>query len=93
MVTGLESLIDRFDEELPELTAFIIPGGSAASSALHLARTTCRRSERLAVRLSQSEAIGQSVVAYLNRLSDLLFVLARTVNRQAGVPESTWQGS
>jgi cob(I)alamin adenosyltransferase len=93
MVASLESAIDRFEDELPPLTSFILPGGSPAAATLHLARTTCRRAERLAVRLSEHESITDSIIAYLNRLSDLLFVLARVVNQQLGIPEHQWRSS
>ncbi|MBM3777611.1 MAG: cob(I)yrinic acid a,c-diamide adenosyltransferase [Acidimicrobiia bacterium] len=83
----LEDAIDRFEEELPPLRAFILPGGSPAGAALHLARTVCRRAERRAVTLDGVEAV---VLTYLNRLSDLLFVMARAVNHRAGVSEVEW---
>ncbi len=86
----LESWIDELDAALPELTNFILPGGHAAAAHLHLARNVCRRAERLAVGLSRKEKIGDYVVIYLNRLSDLLFVLARWVNRQKGFEEIRW---
>ncbi len=93
-VAHLESAIDRIEDELPPLTQFILPGGSASAAHLHLARAVCRRAERLAVALSHTE--GQHVspldIVYLNRLSDLLFVLARAVNRRAGVADVIWKG-
>ena len=87
-VTRLEALIDRFEAELPPLTRFILAGGAPAGAALHAARTVCRRAERRVVSLSPT-ADGL-VVRYLNRLSDLLFVLARVVNHRAGVAETEW---
>lgn len=95
-VEALEHLIDRFEAELPPLTRFILPGGSALAAALHLARVVCRRAERRCVTLAHLEAeTGQSalnpeVVRYLNRLSDLLFVLARVANRRQGVEDIVW---
>ena len=88
-VARLESAIDRYEGELPPLAHFILSGGSPAGAALHLARTVCRRAERRVVGLG-SEAVEPVAVVYLNRLSDLLFVLARAVNHRAGVPETEW---
>ncbi|MEM9996900.1 MAG: cob(I)yrinic acid a,c-diamide adenosyltransferase [Bacteroidota bacterium] len=88
--TALETAIDRLDEDLPALKHFILPGGSAAASALHIARTVCRRAERLTVDLAHLEPISEACPRYLNRLSDLLFTLARWVNHRAGVAETTW---
>jgi cob(I)alamin adenosyltransferase len=86
----LEKAIDKAEEELPALTSFILPGGSPAGAALHLARTVCRRAERRVVGMRKNEAVRIEVVHYLNRLSDLLFVLARLVNHRAGAPEVKW---
>jgi cob(I)alamin adenosyltransferase len=83
----LETWIDTADEELEPLTAFILPGGGDAGARLHHARAVCRRAERRAIVLMQDEPINDETVAYLNRLSDLLFVLARLVNARDGVPE------
>ena len=91
MAHALEREIDRFQSELPPMTHFILPGGGAGGSALHLARTVCRRSERCIVRLATTESINSEVLQYLNRLSDLLFVLARCVNHRLGEPEPMWQ--
>ncbi|MCH8293333.1 cob(I)yrinic acid a,c-diamide adenosyltransferase [Candidatus Poribacteria bacterium] len=91
MVHALEREIDRFQTELPPMTHFILPGGSAGGSVLHLARTVCRRSERCVVRLATTESINPEVLRYLNRLSDLLFVLARCVNHRLDEPEPMWQ--
>ena len=89
-VERLERWIDKYEEELTPLKNFILPGGSQAASALHLARTVCRRAERRVVTLSHSEEVGESALAYINRLSDLLFVLARLANGRAGVEEVKW---
>jgi cob(I)alamin adenosyltransferase len=83
----LEALIDAMSESLPQLNAFILPGGSLAAAQLHVARTVCRRAERLAVELGRKEKIGDHIVTYLNRLSDWLFMLARWENQQAGIAE------
>lgn len=85
----LETTIDRLESELPPLRRFILPGGSPSGSLLHLARTVCRRAERRVVGLGP-DAVEQGVVIYLNRLSDLLFVMARAVNHRAAVPEIEW---
>ncbi len=89
-IDQLEEWIDELQETLPPLTAFILPGGAAAGSALHLSRTVCRRAERFTVALKQEESISNEPVIYLNRLSDLLFVLARFENMKAGITETTW---
>lgn len=86
----LEKMIDRLDAELEPLKVFILPGGSALASQLHFARTVCRRAERMVVHLSRNEEIGMEVIVYLNRLSDLLFVLARFVNHLDKHREATW---
>jgi cob(I)alamin adenosyltransferase len=89
-VAALEHLIDAHDARLPPLKNFILPGGTAKAAAFHLARTTCRRAERAVVRLAATEAINPVVIHYLNRLSDLLFVLARAANQLAGRADITW---
>ena len=88
-VAALETWIDEFDAELPALESFVLPGGSEGASALHHARTVCRRAERRAISLADApeEAVREPPLIYLNRLSDLLFVLARTLNDRAGVDE------
>ena len=86
-VSVLEELADRFLAKLDPLKEFILPGGSEAGAILHLARTVARRAERRVVELSQTEELNSETVVYLNRLSDLLFILARVVNHRAGVPE------
>jgi cob(I)alamin adenosyltransferase len=85
----LEQWIDQLESDLPPLRRFILPGGSPAGAALHLARTICRRAERRIVLLGTGE-VPAEVLAYVNRLSDFLFVAARAVNRRAGVPELEW---
>ena len=86
----LESWIDRWLDQLLALENFILPGGGAAAANLHLARTVCRRAERAVVKLGRDEKIGECALRYLNRLSDLLFVMARWENRQRGREETTW---
>jgi cob(I)alamin adenosyltransferase len=89
-VHALERLIDRWNERLPPLENFVLPGGHPAAAALHLARTVCRRAERALVALAREEPVGTWTMPYLNRLSDALFVLARAVNRETGQPDSLW---
>ncbi len=89
-VAQLEAAIDAGEAELEPLRAFILPGGTPKAAALHVARTVCRRAERRVVALAHTVEIPQLVVMYLNRLSDLLFVLARVANRRAGAGEVTW---
>jgi cob(I)alamin adenosyltransferase len=91
-IAQLERAIDDGEAELEPLTAFIVPGGTPKSAALHVARTVCRRAERRVIALQHdgSIEIPPIVVRYLNRLSDLLFVLARVANRRAGAAEVTW---
>jgi cob(I)alamin adenosyltransferase len=89
-ITGLEQAIDDCDKELEPLKAFIIPGGSRKGAVLHVARTVCRRAERRVVHLQREVEIPSIVVVYLNRLSDLLFVLARVANVRTGTGEVTW---
>jgi cob(I)alamin adenosyltransferase len=83
-VERLERWCDAANAALPTLTSFVLPAGSPAAAALHLARTVCRRAERSAVALADAEPVGPAALAYLNRLSDLLFILARRANRDAG---------
>lgn len=90
-VAALEVWIDEVDRELPALEAFVLPGGAPGAAALHLARTVCRRAERAVVRLGEAEPVRSTVVAYLNRLSDLLFTLARWENRLAGRGDVEWR--
>ncbi|HEX9484568.1 MAG TPA: cob(I)yrinic acid a,c-diamide adenosyltransferase [Gemmatimonadaceae bacterium] len=89
-IAELERAIDEGDTELTPLRAFIIPGGSPKAAALHVARTVCRRAERHVVRLQRDVELPALVVIYLNRLSDVLFTLARVANQRAGAGEVTW---
>jgi cob(I)alamin adenosyltransferase len=89
-IKALEHAIDQCDEELEPLKAFIIPGGSQKGAVLHVARTVCRRAERRVVHLQREVEIPSLVVIYLNRLSDLLFTLARVANIRTGAGEVTW---
>lgn len=89
-VTALERLMDELSAELEPLENFVLPGGSTGAAQLHLARTVCRRAERVLVALSRSEPIGGSTLHYLNRLSDALFVMARYENKRRGVSEPLW---
>jgi cob(I)alamin adenosyltransferase len=92
-VAALEADIDHYQEGLPPLRQFILPGGCKAAAALHLARTVCRRAERRVIGLAAGEGqrISQDVIVYLNRLSDLLFVLARAANAADGLGDVAWQ--
>lgn len=86
----LEEAIDAFEEELEPLKSFVLPGGSEGASRLHLGRTVCRRAERSCVALAGHSEVRGEMLRYLNRLSDLLFVLARVSNRRAGVEDVPW---
>ena len=90
-VDRLEALIDEFQAVVGPLANFILPGGALGSAQLHVARTVCRRAEREVAALSREEAIGALVLAYLNRLSDALFVMARYENHARGVAEPLWR--
>ncbi len=89
-IQQLEQAIDACEKELEPLRSFIIPGGTPKAAALHVARTVCRRAERRVVHLTQDVELPPLVVIYLNRLSDLLFMLARVANKRAGAGEVTW---
>ena len=89
-VAELERAIDAADAELPPLTAFVLPAGSPRAAALHLARTVCRRAERSVVGLARESDVHPLFLVYLNRLSDLLFTLARLANHRAGIRDQTW---
>ena len=91
-VEDLERHIDALSKELEPLRRFILPGGCAAAAAFHVARTVCRRAERRAVELQREQPIAPASLRYLNRLSDLLFVLARVENHRAGRSDIEWQG-
>jgi cob(I)alamin adenosyltransferase len=90
-VTFLEATIDDLNTGLPELTSFVLPGGGLVGAHLHQARTVCRRAERLVTTLGRHEAIGDQCLVYLNRLSDLLFVLSRWAARARSEPETLWR--
>ena len=90
-VARLEQEIDRLTGELPEMKNFILPGGSRAGAALHFCRTVCRRAERKAVSLADGSPVSPQALAYINRLSDLLFVMARAANLRAGGREIPWK--
>jgi cob(I)alamin adenosyltransferase len=89
-VERLESWIDQMDTELPPLKNFVLPGGTPAAATLHIARTVCRRAERITVQLAEEQPINNIGLVYLNRLSDMLFTLARWVNLKAGISETKW---
>ncbi len=89
-IADLEAAIDRATAELPALTAFVLPGGTMKGALLHVSRTVCRRAERSVVALARSEQVPDLLLVYLNRLSDLLFTLARLINHRSGAPESRW---
>jgi cob(I)alamin adenosyltransferase len=91
-VEALERAIDQYEEGPPALTSFVLPGGSEGASRFHLARCVCRRAERSVVALGAHDSIRGEVLRYLNRLSDLLFVLARYANHAAGVEDIPWKG-
>jgi cob(I)alamin adenosyltransferase len=90
-VTELERLIDHCQKELPPLKSFVLPGGGRIGAALHQARTICRRAERDILRLSRAEPLAEGPLRYVNRLSDLLFVLSRWVAKRLGEPEYLWE--
>ena len=90
-VTALENILDEWNDTLSPLKEFILPGGGRAAAYCHLARTVCRRAERQMTTLNNVEKITQISLRYINRLSDLLFVLCRILNKEAGVPDVLWQ--
>jgi len=90
-VSGLELILDKLNNKLTPLKEFILPGGSAAAAVCHVARTVCRRAERRVVHLAQTEAVAAPAIRYLNRLSDLLFVMARALNQRAGCGDVLWE--
>ena len=89
-VEGIEVILDSLNQELKPLKEFILPGGTQAAAICHLARAVCRRAERKAITLSHTSEIGEGVIPYLNRLSDLLFVIARFLNKSSGVEDVYW---
>lgn len=86
----MENSIDYFDSQLDELNNFILPGGSKSSALLHICRTITRRLERKVVALSKNEQVGENIIIYLNRLSDLFFVLSRIENKVSNIPDTIW---
>ncbi len=90
-ITRLENSIDEMEKELEPLKNFVLPGGTPGNSYAHIARTVCRRAERKCVALSEIRSLDPLIVAYLNRLSDWLFVLARYISKQEGAPEKIWK--
>ena len=90
-VTALEQLMDELNRDLPMLESFVIPGGGPVGATLHLARTICRRAERVIVATAREEEIGEQVLPYTNRLSDALFVWSRWINRRLNQPEPLWR--
>ena len=91
-VTEMEVEIDAMESQLEQLTNFILPGGTKESATVHLTRSVCRRVERQIVALSQKKSVSEEILIYINRLSDLLFVFARFINKQAGITDVIWQG-
>jgi cob(I)alamin adenosyltransferase len=90
-VARLDAQLEHFNADLPPLKEFILPGGSRAAALCHVARTVCRRAERACVALARHETLSPAALQYLNRLSDLLFVLARVINRADGLDEALWR--
>lgn len=90
-IDALEQVMDHLNEDLPDLTSFVLPGGGPVNAFLHQARTVCRRAERITITLSREEPLGDFVVPYLNRLSDALFVWSRWVARKLGESEWLWE--
>jgi cob(I)alamin adenosyltransferase len=90
-IAWLEGILDGLNDPLPPLKEFILPGGTRKAALCHLARTVCRRAERRVIALKRDEAVSDAAAQYLNRLSDLLFVLARTFNRIENVPDVLWK--
>ncbi len=90
-IARVEAAVDRFNADLPPLKEFILPGGTRAAAQAHVARTVCRRAERILIEAAAAETVSDRSRIYLNRLSDLLFVLARALNRSAGTPDVLWQ--
>lgn len=91
-VSELEDEIDSMEKDLPPLHNFIMPGGSKTASLLHMARTVCRRAERSIVALSKKEKVNPTIITYINRVGDLLFIQARFVNYKKRFPETIWKG-
>jgi cob(I)alamin adenosyltransferase len=91
-IEALERRIDALEGELAPLQRFVLPGGAPSAAAFHVARTACRRAERVCVALDRTASLAPGALRYLNRLSDLLFVVARVENRRAGLPDVEWEG-
>jgi cob(I)alamin adenosyltransferase len=91
MITDIENYIDELESELDPISYFILPGGTVQSSLFHICRTVVRRAERTAVALSKEQEINQYIIMYLNRLSDLLFVLARVTNNRQNYDDIPWK--
>ena len=91
MIEKLEESIDTFESELPPITNFILPGGNVAASQIHQVRTIVRRAETLVVKLSDKDEINSNCIKYLNRLSDLMFVLGRLINKRKGIEDILWK--
>lgn len=89
-ISFLEKTIDAYDAQIPEIKHFVLPGGTESAVQLYIARAICRRAERSVVKLTQKQRINNQIIPFLNRLSDLLFVLARYVNHKENVPEYLW---
>ena|SRR5437867_3515997 len=90
-IAGIEEMIDMYDAKVEPLRTFILPSGSRAGALLHLCRTVCRRAERAVITVARAEPVNPELLRYLNRLSDLMFVLARYVNKTARKPETQWR--
>jgi cob(I)alamin adenosyltransferase len=90
-ISELENWIDELIADVPELRSFVLPGGTHLNSALHIARAVCRRAERAILRLSRQESVSGNVLTYINRLSDLLFAMARHESKRSGTPEYLWR--
>lgn len=90
-INEIEQLIDKIDADLPKIQSFILPGGSKTASLMHLARTICREAERRVIALNRHEKVNEAIPVYLNRVSDLLFVLARGINYKKKIPETLWR--
>ena len=91
MVEKIESSIDKFELELPPITNFILPGGDTAAAQIHQVRTIVRRAETLVVKLSDKDEINSNCIKYLNRLSDLMFVIGRLINKRKGIEDIIWK--
>ncbi len=91
MIEYLENQIDRIESELPPITYFILPGGSLLASQVHLARSICRRAEINILEIAEKEQINKTCQIYINRLSDLLFVIARTINNRKKIKDVAWK--